>query len=207
MSDCCDPVKQIKQKKKTLVTVLMINATMFFIQFAAALIGHSTALLADSLDMLGDALAYIISLYAAGKEPIWLARAALIKGSIIATFGIGVFIEVAIKIFFLSNDVFPQSTIMIIFSLMGLLANTVSFYLLTHHRSQDINMHSAWICARNDILANLSVFITAGLIMIFHSRLPDMIIGLLLASVLLLSAIKIIRKSILQIRKHAVNIR
>ncbi len=201
MSNCCNPIEQIYKKKKVLIIVLIINTIMFFIQFMAGLSAHSTALLADSLDMLGDALAYLISLYAVGKKPIWLVRAALIKAGIIAFFGIGILFEATIKIFYLSEEIFPQSFIMGIFSLLGLFANGVCFYLLTHHRQQDINMRSAWICARNDILVNSSVFITAVFIMLFKNRWPDIIVGMLLANILIFSAIKIIYESILQLRK------
>ncbi len=38
--------------------VLAINAAMFFIEFTAGILGRSTALLADSLDMLGDTAVY-----------------------------------------------------------------------------------------------------------------------------------------------------
>ncbi|MDZ7686249.1 MAG: cation transporter [Gammaproteobacteria bacterium] len=38
--------------------VLVVNAVMFVGEFTIGLIANSTALLADSLDMLGDAMVY-----------------------------------------------------------------------------------------------------------------------------------------------------
>lgn len=49
----------------------------------------STALLSDSLDNLGDALTYAISLYAVSRGPEARARVALLKGGLIL--GAGVF--------------------------------------------------------------------------------------------------------------------
>ena len=84
---------------------------------------------------------------------------------------------------------------MIVFSLIGLLVNGLCLYLLTRHRHDDINLYSTWLCARNDIIGNVSVMITALLVFIFNSRWPDIIIGLILASVLFKSAVKIVAKS------------
>ena len=59
---------------------------------------HSTALVADSVDMLGDAIVYGFSLYVIHRGTAWHARAAVLKGIIMAAFGIGVLIQVAVKI-------------------------------------------------------------------------------------------------------------
>ena len=76
--------------KKILIIVLVINAVLFIVEAAAGLIAHSTALLADSLDMLGDALVYGFSLYVLWRSLKWKAVAAIVKGIIMAAFGIGV---------------------------------------------------------------------------------------------------------------------
>ena len=47
--------------------VLGINAAMFVIEFAAGWIGQSTALIADSFDMLADAVVYGLSLAALSR--------------------------------------------------------------------------------------------------------------------------------------------
>jgi Co/Zn/Cd efflux system component len=62
--------------------VLVINALMFLVILAAAVYGDSTALLADSLDNLGDALTYGLSLYAVTRGAVAKARVALFKGGL-----------------------------------------------------------------------------------------------------------------------------
>ncbi len=61
MSDCCSNAaceieKLRKRQRSTLTAVLAINISMFAVEVIAGLLAGSTALLADSLDMLGDAL-------------------------------------------------------------------------------------------------------------------------------------------------------
>ena len=68
MGSCCGnscAVDALHERQRgTLVKVLWINAIMFVAIAAAAFFGNSTALLSDSLDNLGDALTYGLSLFA-----------------------------------------------------------------------------------------------------------------------------------------------
>ena len=68
------------------------------LESAAGLAANSTALLADSVDMLGDAIVYGFSLYAIGRGLAWQSRAAFLKGSIMAAFGLGILVQVALKL-------------------------------------------------------------------------------------------------------------
>ena len=68
-------------------SVFAINAGMFVAEFGAGLLIGSSALLGDSLDMLGDALVYGFSLYALGRSRRWRNGAALLKGVVIETTG------------------------------------------------------------------------------------------------------------------------
>jgi Co/Zn/Cd efflux system component len=56
---------------RVLWLVLLINAAMFLIEGGARLMAHSTALLADALDMLGDALVYGFSLVVLTRSAHW----------------------------------------------------------------------------------------------------------------------------------------
>lgn len=191
MADCCEIQTNIK--KRILWIVLWINLIVFGAQFTAAIVAHSSALLADSFDMIGDAFAYALSIFAIARGSRWLARAALFKGIIIIVFASLVLIDAIIKIF--AFKLIPSSLLMIIFGIVGLIANSVCLYLLTSHRDDDINMRSVWIRARNDILGNIAVLITAFLVFLFVSRWPDIIVGITLAIILLHSGYTIIRSA------------
>ena len=98
MDDCCEVREIPREQRRTLQIVLLINVVMFVTESVAGVLAHSTALFADSLDMLGDAVVYGFSLYVIGRGIEWQARAALLKGLIMAAFGIGLLVQVAFKI-------------------------------------------------------------------------------------------------------------
>src|SRR5438093_5508914 len=66
---CCDdvPLHVAEGQRRVLQIVLWINVAMFLAEFVAGIVAHSTSLLADSVDMLGDAIVYGFSLYAVGR--------------------------------------------------------------------------------------------------------------------------------------------
>src|SRR5215472_2456092 len=98
MDECCEVREVPREQRRVLHLVLWINVAMFFVESVAGIVGHSTALFADSVDMLGDAIVYGFSLYVISRGLLWQARAALLKGVIMAAFGIGVLVQVAVKI-------------------------------------------------------------------------------------------------------------
>jgi Co/Zn/Cd efflux system component len=115
---------------RTLRIVLAINAAFFVIEFVAGILAHSTALLADSLDMLGDSLVYGLSLYVLSRSPRWKVSAAIAKGGIMVAFGIGVLIEAVYKA--VAGQVPIYETIGIV-GVLALLANAFCFALLYRH--------------------------------------------------------------------------
>ena len=180
--------------------VLWINAAMFLGEFGAGLLAHSTALIADSVDMLGDALVYGLSLYAVTRGAPWQLRAALLKGMIMAAFGVGVLVEVCLKI---ARDVVPAADLMGGAALVALAANVVCWALLWRHRGDDINMRSAWVCSRNDVAANLGVLLAAAAVASTGSSWPDIVTGLLIAGLFGSSAVNVIREAARGLRAAA----
>ncbi len=94
--------------------------------------------------------------------------------------------------------------------ILAIAANLICFLLLirkgaslelgsracvARHRNDNINMSSVWLCSRNDIIANTSVLVTAGLVFLTGSFLPDFILGLLLTVVFAQSAGKVLTQA------------
>jgi len=171
-----------------LIVVLLINAGMFFAEFSAGLVSGSTALLSDSLDMLADSLIYILGLFALGRAAHWRARAALASGVFQLLLGFGVAFEALWKTV---ADGLPDAATMGLFGTIALLANTLCFVLLTRFRDGDINLRATWICSRNDMIGNLGVLLAAGFVKWLGSPVPDIAIGLLIASIVIHSAWRI----------------
>ena len=203
MDSCCE-TKSAElsvlrgEHRKVLIVVLVINAVLFVVEAGAGLLAHSTALLADSLDMLGDSLVYGFSLYVLWRSAEWTAMAAVLKGTVMAAFGIGVLAEAVYKA---TAAVVPVAETMGIIGLLVLLGNGICFLLLFRHRSDDLNMRSTWLCSRNDIIANLSVLLAAAGVRIFDSGWPDILVGGAIAGLFLRSALTVLQESFAEIQK------
>lgn len=183
--------------KRVLQIVLVINALMFAAEFTAGVLARSTSLMADSVDMLGDALVYVLSLYALERGLRWRAGAALAKGAIIAAFGIGVFAEVALK---LVHGVTPIASTMVLFGFIALGANLSCLALLYRYRNRDVNLSSTFECSRNDVIANTGVLIAAGGVHAFRTGWPDLVVGALIAVLFFRSAIRVLQQAWPQFR-------
>ena len=191
MDDCCSHKRETLdllakgRQRRVLGIVMVVNAVMFVVEFGFGLIARSSAMMADSVDMLGDATVYALSLYALGRDERWQAGAALAKGGLILAFALGILIESAVKI---AQGVMPSSTIMLIVTTIALLANLACLWLLWGFRKLNVNMASTFECSRNDVMANVGVLIAAGLVARIGSGWPDIVVGLIIALLFLRSA-------------------
>jgi Co/Zn/Cd efflux system component len=204
MSGCCDhdcSLDRLRERQRgTLRVVLGINAVMFVAIAAAGLYGRSTALLADSLDNLGDAFTYGLSLYAVSRGTVAKARVALVKGGLILLAAGVVIAQIGYRMLVPEIPIFE---VMGAFSLLGLVANSLCFLLLWQHRRDDINMSSVWECSRNDIASNLSVFAAAGAVWLTGSGWPDLVVASGLAWLLIRSAVRVISAAATELRASA----
>jgi Co/Zn/Cd efflux system component len=187
--DACAAERLQGRQRGTLWAVLGVNAVMFLVIVAAALYGRSSALLSDSLDDLGDALTYGLSLYAVSRGSATKARVALFKGVLILLAAGGVAAQIVSR---LLAPTVPVYEVMSAFSLMSLAANLLCLFLLWRHRREDVNMSSVWECSRNDIATNLSVFVAAGAVWLTGSGWPDILVASCLVVLLLRSAVRVI---------------
>lgn len=201
MRECCDKSSELEMLRErqsgTLKIVLAINALMFFVIVAAALYAGSSALLADSLDNLGDALTYGLSLWAVHLGLRMKARVAFFKGLLILLAALAVLAQIGYK---LINPSVPLFEIMGVFSLLALSANGICLALLWRHKTDDINMSSVWECSRNDIVANISVFVAAAGVWATGSNWPDLLVASFLAVFFLRSASRILSSAHAELR-------
>lgn len=203
MADCCEnkactlDALRVRQSA-TLKVVLVINAVMFVIELVAGIMAGSTALLSDSLDNLGDALTYGLSLYVIASVPRSKAKVALFKGILILIAGVFVFTQV---VYHIITPIVPTYETMGLVSLLALLANGTCLALLGKHREDDINMSSVWECSRNDVASNISVFVAAGGVWLMRSGWPDILVGLALALLFLKSSVNVIRGAISELKQ------
>lgn len=207
MDDCCsrksDTLAMLAAKaeqRRVLLVVMGINAAMFVLEFGAGLVAQSSALMADSVDMLGDAFVYALSLFALSHGPRWQAGAALTKGAIILAFGLGIIGESVFKI---ANGVTPSSTLMLIFAGIALAANLSCLAMLWRFRHANVNMSSTFECSRNDVASNVGVLAAGALVALTASPWPDILVGLAIALLFLRSSFRVLASAWPEWRRHA----
>jgi len=178
---------------RVLKAVLAINAFMAVIEGAAGYIAHSTSMIADTLDMLGDSLDAGVGLFVNKRSERWQAGAAIAKAGFMAILGVGVLAAAAFAFF---NPVLPLVATMGVVGAMALAANTTCALLLYRYRNDNINIKSTLICTRNDMISNMGVLAAAAVTHFIVSPLPDIIVGVAVAGLFIRSAVNIARESI-----------
>ncbi len=179
-------------ERRTLWKLLGINGAMFLIEGMAGWWGESTGLLADSLDMLGDASVYGIALYAVGRSRRLQVGAAAASGAAQIALGLGVLFEVVRRFLYGSE---PASALMIAVGLLALVANASCVRLLARHREGGIHMRASWIFSVNDVIANIGVVVSGALVMYFGTRVPDLVIGALISAVVIRGGVQILHEA------------
>ena len=177
-------------QRSILWTLLLINASMFFIELGAGLYAQSTGLLGDSLDMFADAVIYGVALYAVGRSLMAKANAAMASG----VFQIGLaFLVLAdvLRRFLLGSE--PLYTIMIVVGALALAANVACLIIIWRQRKGEVHMRASYIFSQNDVIVNVGVIVGGILVWTLNSRIPDLIIGAVVAAAVLRGGIRIVR--------------
>jgi len=185
MSDaCCEESAQsasalAARHRGVLWTVLAINLGLFAVEVVAGLRAGSSALLGDSLDMLGDALVYAASLYVVERGVRAQARVAAGKGLLMGVLAASVVADALSRI---ASQTPPSSAVVGVVGALALAGNGACFALLYRHRGDNLNLRSTWLCSRNDLIANVAVLVSAALVAATASSWPDALVGAGLAA-------------------------
>ena len=194
---CCDHEPESKPPRqgpyrKVLWIALIINITMFVVEIASGVRAGSLSLFADSLDFLGDAANYGISLWVLGMGLAIRARASLLKAASMAAFGLWV---LGSAVWHVANGGLPSAATMGVVGAVALTANLSVAILLYAYREGDSNMRSVWLCTRNDALGNVAVLIAALGVFGTGTAWPDLAVAIVMATLALTSAWQVIRQA------------
>lgn len=193
MADCgCAMEARNRQERHTLWIVLGINAFMFIFEMALGVIGESTGLVADSLDMFADASVYAISLYAVGRSAGIKIKAAKVSGGLQIFLALLVVFDVIRKCIMGSE---PISALMMGVGGIALMANTACLMLIAKHRDGGIHMRASLIFSANDVIANTGVILSGLLVWVLGSRYPDLIIGSVIAGIVMRGGLRILKEA------------
>ncbi len=194
-ANCCNhesPLQPAPEYRRILWIALVVNTLMFVVEIIFSQRADSVSLLADSIDFLGDAANYGISLWVLAMAVQMRAKASLLKAASMALFGVGVLAHATWNAV---TGVIPDAQTMTLVGFLALAANLGVAWLLYAYRNGDSNMRSVWLCTRNDALGNIAVIIAAFGVFGTGTAWPDLIVAVVMALLALTSAA--------QISKHA----
>lgn len=188
------------RQRRVLYRVLAINLGTFVMMVVAAWYSGSASLLSGSLDNLGDALTYALSLAVVGASVAAKARVAMLKAVFILSAAIAVAVGIGWR---LVHPQLPLFESMGIAALLNLAANLVCLRLLWPYRQGDINLASAWACSLNDVYEGGAVILAALAVWTFGAGWPDLLIAAALLLLFLRSAWRVARSAWSQLRHPA----
>lgn len=180
------------RQRRVLTWVLVINVLAFLMMVAGAVLSGSSSLLSGTLDNLGDALTYALSLAVVGASQTAKARVAFFKGLLILGAALAVAVQIGWRIL---HPETPVVEAMGVAALLNMGANLLCLSLLYPYRNGDVNMTSVWECSRNDVAEGLAVIAAALAVWGFGSGWPDVLVAIALLFLFLRSATRVLRGS------------
>ena len=127
-----------------------------------------------------------------GRSPVTQFRAGAASGYLQMALGVGVLADVVRRSVYGSD---PVSAMMMVVGGIALAANVTCLVLLAKHRDGGIHMRASWIFSTNDVIANVSVIVSGLLVAVLGSRVPDLVIGLAIAVLVIRGGIRILREA------------
>jgi len=185
------PTGEQGQERKLLWQVLAINFFFFGLEVITGFMAHSMGLVADSLDMLADAVIYGLALIAVGGTIARKHKVARLMGYFQMCLAMLGFAEV-FRRFFGEGEI-PVYQTMIIISILALIGNATSLYLLNKAQNKEAHIKASAICTSNDVIVNMGVIVAAVFVYFINSKIPDLIIGAIVFSIVARGAYRILK--------------
>ena len=192
--------------RRRLAIVLALTSTVLLVEVIGALLTGSLALLADAGHMLTDAGGLVIALAAATlatrpatSKRTWGYRRAEVLGATLQAailFAVGTYIFVeGIRRLFEPPEI--ATTPVVVFGVVGLVANAIGILVLTRGgRSDNVNMRAAFLEVLNDTLGSVAVIISAVVIALTGWQQADAVASLFIAVLIVPRTIRLLRETI-----------
>ncbi|MCT2289051.1 cation diffusion facilitator family transporter [Corynebacterium sanguinis] len=191
--------------RRALTVALAITATVFFVEFVGGYISGSMALMADSMHMLSDSAGLLIAVIgtllsqraSTAVATYGFARAEVLTALVNAVSVIAVTVLIVLEAFSRLHDPAPVDTgAMMVFAVVGLVANAASAAMLHRHKEESINVHGAFLHVIVDLLGSIAV-LAAGAVMAVTGFTPaDAIASLIIAALVVPRAWQLLRQSL-----------
>src|SRR5690625_68190 len=182
--------------------VLAVLGVGVLVQVIGALVSGSLALLADAGHMLTDGLGVAVALVATvlaarparAHRTFGLQRAeilaALVNGLVVGGLAVAVIVGALMRF----GDPTPVDGLsMLLFAVVGLLANAVCLTLLMPGRQESLNVRGAYLEVLGDLLGSVGVVLASVIIMITGWLHADAVASLLIGLLILPRAFALLR--------------
>lgn len=176
--------------RRALWIALWVNLAMFVVEGLASLSSGSVSLMADAIDFFGDSANYILSLTVLSMGMLWRGRAAMVKGITMTVFGLVVW---ARAVWVVQEGITPEPLTMGAVGLLALVANVSVAAILFKFREGDSDMHSVWLCSRNDAISNIAVMVAALGVFGTGTAWPDLIVAAIMGTLAITAGISVVR--------------
>ena len=193
MTDCgCTTHTETAEQRRTLKLALGLNATMFIVEVVAGILGHSSGLLADGLDMLADASAYAVALVAVTRGPQFKSSTVMSSGALLFILGVGVLLDVVRRVV---GGEAPEGLVMIAVAVVALAVNVTVSKLLGRHRDDGVHWRETWILTRADVVANIAVILSGIAVLATGFRYIDLMVGAAIGLYVIRESVEILGKA------------
>lgn len=194
-----------QNQRGRLIAVLALTSTVLVVEVIGAVLTGSLALLADAGHMLTDVAGLIMALITASlvlRPPsprrTWGWRRAEILGAtaqsaLLLAVGGYVLIE-GIRRLFEPPQI--ASTALLLFGVIGLLANVAGLIILTARRHDNLNMRAAFLEVLNDALGSVAVIVAAIVISTTGWAQADAVASIVIAVLILPRAYRLLRETV-----------
>jgi len=190
--------------RKRLLIALTITGSVFVLEVIGAVLTGSLVLLVDAAHMLTDLVGLIVAVTAAtlmhrppSDRYTWgLQRTEILAalGQAALLLGVGLFALVeGVQRLFVPPEV--PSSLLLIFGVVGLLANGLSILVLMGGRGENLNMRAAFLEVVNDALGSVAVIVSAVLIATLGWVRSDAVAGILVAALIVPRTLILLRAS------------
>ena len=162
--------------RRAVLWVALLNFGYFWVEFGVAQSIGSVSLLADSIDFLEDTAVNVLILIGIGFSLAYRARLGMFLAGVILVPGLATLWMAWNKVI---SQTPPDALDLSLTGLGALFVNlTCAFLLVRFRHHQGSLTRAAFLSARNDALANIAIIAAGLLTLIWHSALPDLIVGL-----------------------------
>lgn len=195
---------QHQSSGKNLLVSIILNVVITIAQIIGGLLSGSLALISDALHNFSDVLALIFSYIAnrlSKKEASIVQTFGYKRAEILAAFVNAITLMiVAIYLIFeafyrFSNPEKIQSNIVIWLSLLGIIANGISAFILKKDANHNLNMKSAYIHLFTDMMASFAVLVGGLLMHYFQIYWIDSVLTFAIAVYLIFIGYDLLKES------------